>query len=81
MLFIGTILGCVLGGVGTYLISTVPVRITGIFATDTFIVNVSIWHYVSAVVTALIMVMLASIVPARRAAHLEPGDVIRGTAL
>ena len=81
VLFIGTILGCVLGGVGTYLISTVPVRITGIFATDTFIVNVSIWHYVSAVVTALIMVMLASIVPARRAAHLEPGDVIRGTAL
>jgi lipoprotein-releasing system permease protein len=58
----------------------VPVRITGIFATNTFIVSWSVWHYVSAVITATIMVMLASIVPARRAAKLEPGDVIRGTA-
>jgi lipoprotein-releasing system permease protein len=80
VLFIGTILGCLLGLTGTYVISNVPVRITGIFATDTFIVAWSGWHYVSAVITATIMVMLASIVPARRAARLEPGDVIRGTA-
>jgi len=26
------------------------------------------------------MVMIASLIPARRAARLEPGDVIRGTA-
>ena len=80
VLCIGTVLGCLLGVTGTYAISTVPVRITGIFATNTFIVAWSGWHYVSAVVTATIMVMLASIVPARRAAKLEPGDVIRGTA-
>jgi lipoprotein-releasing system permease protein len=42
-------------------------------------VNWSYWHYVSAVVAAVIMVMAASIIPARRAAQLEPGDVIRGT--
>jgi lipoprotein-releasing system permease protein len=29
---------------------------------------------------AVLMVLTASIVPARRAARLEPGDVIRGTA-
>ena len=80
VLFIGTILGCLLGVGGTYAISNVPVRITGIFATDTFIVAWSVWHYVGAVITAMIMVMLASLVPARRAAKLEPGDVIRGTA-
>ncbi len=80
VLFIGTILGCALGAGGTYAISNVPVRITGIFATDTFIVAWSPWHYVSAVCTAIIMVMVASLVPARRAARLEPGDVIRGTA-
>ena len=57
-----------------------PIRIRGIFATDTFIVAWSAWHYVSAVLTAVIMVMIASLVPARRAAQLEPGDVIRGTA-
>jgi len=32
------------------------------------------------VVTAVTMVMIASLIPARRAARLEPGDVIRGTA-
>ncbi|GAB5560364.1 MAG: ABC transporter permease [Synoicihabitans sp.] len=80
VLCIGTILGCLLGLGGTFAISQVPVRITGIFATDKFIVSWSGWHYFGAVVTAMIMVMLASIVPARRAAKLEPGDVIRGTA-
>jgi lipoprotein-releasing system permease protein len=58
-----------------------PIRIRGIFATDHFIVAWSIWHYVAAVTTAVIMVMVASLVPSRRAARLEPGDVIRGTAL
>lgn len=81
VLGIGTVLGCLLGAGGTYAISHVPVRITGIFATNTFIVAWSMWHYVYAVVTAVIMVMIASLVPARRAARLEPGDVIRGTAL
>jgi len=81
VLCIGTVLGCLLGLAGTYAIDNVPVRISGIFATDTFIVAWSHWHYISAVVTATVMVMLASIVPARRAAKLEPGDVIRGTAL
>ena len=52
---------------------------TGIFKTDTFIVAWSVWHYVSAVCAAVLMVMAASVIPARRAARLEPGDVIRGT--
>jgi len=80
VLLIGNVLGCLLGALGTFGISQVPVNITGIFATDTFIVHGSIWHYVAAVGTATVMVMLASLVPARRAARLEPGDVIRGTA-
>ena len=80
VLAIGTVAGCVMGAGITFGISHVPIRIRGIFATDTFIVAWSIWHYVAAVVTAIIMVMVASLVPARRAARLEPGDVIRGTA-
>jgi lipoprotein-releasing system permease protein len=80
VLFIGTILGTGLGAAGTYLVSSVPVRIRGIFATDTFIVAWSVWHYVAAVCTAVVMVLVASIIPARRAARLEPGDIIRGTA-
>jgi len=80
VLAIGTVAGWILGAAITYGVSRTPINIRGIFAADTFIVSWSIWHYVAATVTAVVMVMLASLVPARRAARLEPGDVIRGTA-
>ncbi len=80
VLMIGTVCGWVLGAVVTYAISNFPIRIRGIFATDTFLVSWSLWHYVAATATAVVMVMAASLIPARRAARLEPGDVIRGTA-
>jgi len=80
VLAIGTVLGWILGAAITYAVSQTPINIRGIFAADTFLVHVSPWHYVAATVTAVIMVMVASLIPARRAARLEPGDVIRGTA-
>jgi lipoprotein-releasing system permease protein len=75
----GTVAGWILGAVVTYVLSKVPMHIRGIFYSDHFIVRWSIYHYVAATVTAVLMVMVASLVPARRAARLEPGDVIRGT--
>jgi lipoprotein-releasing system permease protein len=81
VLAIGAVLGWILGAGVTYGVSKIPLPLTGIFKTDTFVVSWSIWHYVEATVTAVIMVMAASIIPAYRAARLEPGDVIRGTAL
>jgi lipoprotein-releasing system permease protein len=80
VLAIGAILGWILGAGVTYGVSKIPLPLTGIFKTDTFVVAWSIWHYVEATVTAVIMVMVASLIPAYRAARLEPGDVIRGTA-
>jgi lipoprotein-releasing system permease protein len=80
VLTIGSVVGCLLGAGGTYVVSRIPLNITGIFRTETFIVNWSVWHYVAAVLTAVLMVMVASLVPARRAARLEPGDIIRGTS-
>lgn len=80
VLVLGTCAGCLLGAGITFGVSRMPLHIRGIFSTDTFIVAWSVWHYVAAVIMATIMVMLASFVPARRAALLEPGDVIRGTA-
>lgn len=80
VLGIGIVLGMAVGGGLTFLVSIIPIHITGIFRTEHFLVAKSIWHYVEAGVTAIVMVMLASLVPARRAARLEPGDVIRGTA-
>lgn len=80
VLAIGTALGCLLGALITFGVEQVPLPITGIFTTHKFLVQWNPWHYYEAVATAVIMVMVASLVPSRRAARLEPGDIIRGTA-
>jgi lipoprotein-releasing system permease protein len=80
VLGVGCVLGAMLGVVVTWLVSKVPLPITGIIRTEYFIVTWSVWHYVAAVTGAVLMVMVSSVVPARRAARLEPGDVIRGTS-
>lgn len=76
---IGTVIGCLLGAALTRLAESLPIRIRGIFSTDHFLVTWSPWHYVSAATVAGIVVIIAAIIPARRAAKIEPGDVIRGT--
>jgi len=80
VLGIGCLLGMGFGAGVTYAVSQIPLSISGIFKTETFVVSWSKWHYVAASATAIVMVMIASLIPARRAARLEPGDVIRGTA-
>lgn len=80
VLLIGTVLGWAFGAGVTFGVSKLPIRIRGIFSTDSFVVAWSIWHYVAATVTAAVVVMTASLIPARRAARLEPGDIIRGTS-
>lgn len=80
VLVAGIVLGSAFGAAVTYAVSQLPIRIRGIFSTDSFVVAWSPWHYVAAAVTAIVVVMAASLIPARRAARLEPGDVIRGTA-
>ena len=80
VLAIGAVLGGLLGAGVTWLIERVPLRVTGIFKTEHLMVNWDSNHYIMAIVTAVVMVMIASLVPARRAARLEPGDIVRGTA-
>lgn len=80
VLVIGTIGGWVLGYGLTYGVSKYPIKIRGIFSADNFQVYKSIWHYVIATVMAAVVVMTAALIPARRAARLEPGDIIRGTS-
>lgn len=76
----GVALGWLFGALATYGVSKVPIRIRGIFSTDSFVVAWSWSHYLVAAVLASIVVLAASWIPARRAARLEPGDVVRGTA-
>jgi lipoprotein-releasing system permease protein len=80
VLAIGAVAGAVFGALVTWGVSRVPLTITGIFKVETFQVSSEPIHYVQAVATALVMVMIASLIPARRAAQLEPGDIVRGTA-
>jgi lipoprotein-releasing system permease protein len=81
VLVAGCVLGCALGAFGTWLVANIPLRIRGIFSTDYFVVAWSPWHYVWAIAAAAVVVLLASWIPARRAAQLEPGDIIRGLNL
>ncbi len=80
VLTIGTVLGCAIGAAITFAVSQYKLDIVGIFTSHKFIVQWSIRHYFEAVACAVFTVMVASLVPSRRAARLEPGDIIRGTA-
>ena len=76
----GIALGWAFAACATYGLSHLPIRIRGIFATDSFIVNWDISHYLWAGIIAAVIVSIASYFPARRAASLEPGAVIRGSS-
>jgi lipoprotein-releasing system permease protein len=73
----GIILGCVTGFLTTYGISKIPLRIRGIFSTDSFVVNWELSHYLWAIAIATVFVGVASWIPARRAAKIEPAKIIR----
>ena len=80
VLAFGAVGGALFGAVVTWAVEHVPLTINTLFKTDHFLVSWDPWHYVEAVGTAVVMVMVASLAPARRAARLEPGDIVRGTA-
>ena len=80
VLIAGTSLGCLLAVLITFGVENIPFRVRGIFSTDSFEVYWSYWHYITGVLVAAVTVTIASYIPARRAARLEPGDIIRGTS-
>ena len=73
----GIILGSAAGCLATYGISKIPLRIRGIFSTDSFVVNWELSHYLWAIAIATVFVGVASWIPARRAAKIEPAKIIR----
>jgi lipoprotein-releasing system permease protein len=80
VLVAGVLVGCLLAVLLTFGIERLPIRIRGIFSTDHFVVLWSAWHYILAVVVSTVVVFIASWMPARRAARIEPGEIIRGAS-
>jgi lipoprotein-releasing system permease protein len=80
VLVVGVLGGWALGAASTYGVSSVPIAVRGIFTTDHVVVAWSANHYLGAAVAATVVVFIASWLPARRAARLEPAAIIRGTS-
>jgi lipoprotein-releasing system permease protein len=76
----GIVLGCLFAVGINFTIEHLPIHIRGLFSTDHFIVAWSVWHYLAACVVAFVVVYIASYLPARRAAKIEPGEIIRGAS-
>ncbi|MDA9110414.1 FtsX-like permease family protein [bacterium] len=79
VLVAGITIGSLFAASGTYLISMIPLRIRGIFSTDSFVVNWDLNHYLWASCIAFVFVAVATWIPARRAARIEPAKIIRET--
>lgn len=79
VLILGIILGSLLGILSTYGVSQLPLRIRGIFSTDSFVVHWDPWHYILAALISTIFVTVATWIPARRASKIEPAKIIRET--
>ena len=77
---IGIIIGSGVGALLTLLVERIPIKIRGIFKADHFMVQWSWEHYFWAAVLALISVLIAAYIPARRAASIEPVRVLRGVS-
>lgn len=77
---IGIFSGSALGALLTKLVSMQPIKIRGIFQADHFIVSWSLNHYLAAAALSIITCFISAYYPARRAAQLQPVDVLRGTS-
>ncbi len=75
----GVILGAIAGALSTHAVSSIPLRIRGIFSTDHFVVHWDYLHYLWAALIASVFVLVASWIPARRAGLIEPAKIIRET--
>lgn len=76
----GLILGWGFGVLSTWVTENIPIKVTGIFTTDHVVVSYEAWHYVAAGLAAFVVVVIASWFPSRKAAHMEPADIIRGAS-
>jgi len=77
----GSVIGCIVGALMSWGMSKIPIHLRGLLSTDYFIVAWDWRHYLWATLLAAVSVLIASYVPARRAAQLPPVATLRGSSV
>jgi ABC-type lipoprotein release transport system permease subunit len=72
--------GCIFGYYMTEFVGSLPIPQRGLIETETLTMNNVPRLYVIAGVAAMIVTMLASVLPALRAGRLDPVETLRGHA-
>jgi lipoprotein-releasing system permease protein len=75
---VGGALGDVLGKAAIHYLGQLPVKAEGLVKSDTFLCRESPSFYVWGVVFALVVGVVASLIPAYRGSRVEPVEVLRG---
>ncbi len=77
---LGSLIGCLIGGLSVIGVAHIPLRVRGILYADYFPVASDWHHYLWATVLAVMAVAIASWVPAYRAGQLPPVATLRGSS-
>jgi lipoprotein-releasing system permease protein len=77
---LGAIIGCALGLCLTYLLSIIRFKAVGLVEIQQFILKWSLWHYAIASGIAMVSAVAAAYIPSRRAAKVNPVEIVRGAA-